>query len=311
MPFWIPGSYMIKEGGIEIDVSIPSSKTDALREKLWDFWKGYRKNKGAVFGLFFLTLVIFTALSADLITEFDPMEPGVGRPLQQPGRRFLMGTDDLARDIFSGVVYGARVSLVVGFSAALTATLIGVVIGSVSGYFGGITDDLLMKFCELFQSMPRFLFALVIVVFFGNTIWNVVVVIGIFSWPRIGRLVRSEFLHLRESEFVMAARGVGMSNVRIIFKQILPNALHVVLVTASLEVGVAIIIEAALSYLGAGDPNLMSWGRMLYNAQKFLRTSWWLAIFPGSAIFFTVLSLNLIGDGLNDALNPKLRRIRR
>ena len=281
-------------------------------EKLSVFFRLLFSHRMGLAGFGVISLFVVMAAFTSFLGTVDPARTGaVENILQSPSPGFWFGTDDLARDIFSGVVYGARVSLVVGFSAALTATLIGVVIGSVSGYFGGITDDLLMKFCELFQSMPRFLFALVIVVFFGNTIWNVVVVIGIFSWPRIGRLVRSEFLHLRESEFVMAARGVGMSNVRIIFKQILPNALHVVLVTASLEVGVAIIIEAALSYLGAGDPNLMSWGRMLYNAQKFLRTSWWLAIFPGSAIFFTVLSLNLIGDGLNDALNPKLRRIRR
>jgi len=286
-------------------------RLSVFKEKSYDFWKGYRKNKGAVFGLIFLIILVVTAVSADIITKYDPMDTGVGLPLRPPSRVFLMGTDDLARDVFSGVTQGARVSLMVGFTAAATATLIGVIIGSISGYFGGVIDDLLMKFCELFQSMPRFLFALVIVVFFGNTVWNVVIVIGILSWPRTGRLVRSEFLQLRESEFVMAAKGIGMSNTRIIFRHILPNALHVVLVTASLEVGAAIITEAGLSFLGAGDPNLMSWGRMLYNAQQFLRSAWWLAIFPGSAIFLTVLSLNLIGDGLNDALNPKLRRVKR
>lgn len=278
---------------------------------MWYFWKGYRRNKGAVFGLFFLMVIAILAISADLITEYGPMDTGVGLPLQPPSRSFLMGTDDLARDIFSGVVYGARVSLMVGFISALTATLLGVIIGSISGYFGSLTDYLLMKLCELFQSVPRFLFALLIVVFFGNTIWNVVVVIGILSWPRTSLLVRVEFLRLRETEFVMAARAVGMSGARIIFKQMLPNVMHVVLVTSSLEVGAAIITEAGLSFLGAGDPNLMSWGRMLYNAQGFLRTAWWLAIFPGFGIFFTVLSMNLIGDGLNDALNPKLRRIKR
>jgi peptide/nickel transport system permease protein len=204
---------------------LPSAnwKIEGLKEKLWDFWKGYRRNRGAVFGLFFLIILFTTAISADVITEFGPMETGIGRALQPPSSRFLMGTDDLARDIFSGVVHGARVSLMVGFTAALTATFIGIIIGSISGYFGGITDDLLMKFCELFQSMPRFLFALVIVVFFGNTIWNVVVVIGLLSWPRTGRLVRSEFLQLRESEFVMAAKGIGMSSARIIFRQINHN----------------------------------------------------------------------------------------
>ncbi|MBW2148817.1 MAG: ABC transporter permease [Deltaproteobacteria bacterium] len=283
----------------------------ALRDKLWAFWKGYRRNAGAVFALFFLIILVILAVFADLIAKYGPMDTGIGPPLQPPGSQFLMGTDDLARDIFSGVVHGARVSLIVGFTAAFTATLIGVIIGSISGYFGGSTDYLLTKLCELFQSVPRFLFALVIVVFFGNTVWNVVVVIGILSWPRTGRLVRSEFLRLRETEFVMAAQAVGMSSARIIFKHILPNVMHVILVTASLEVGAAIITEAGLSFLGAGDPNLMSWGRMLHNAQAFLRTAWWMAIFPGCGIFFTVLSMNLIGDGLNDALNPRLRRIQR
>jgi peptide/nickel transport system permease protein len=287
------------------------NRIKALRDKLWNFWKGYYKNKGAVFGLFFLIILVSVAISADWMAKYDPMDTGVGLPLQPPSSRFFMGTDDLARDIFSGVVHGARVSLMVGFAAAFTAALIGVIIGSISGYFGGLTDYMLMKLCELFQSVPRFLLALVIVVFFGNTIWNVVVVIGILSWPRIGRLVRSEFLRLREAEFVMAARAIGMSNARIIFRQILPNAMHGVIVTASLEVGAAILTEAGLSFLGAGDPNLMSWGRMLYDAQRFLRTAWWMAVFPGSAIFFTVLSMNLIGDGLNDALNPRLKQIQR
>jgi len=294
-------------------MSFDRLKDSASRVRLvaWSFWKRFRKNRGAVVGLFFLLFLALVAILADVISTHDPMEPGVGRMLQPPSRHFLMGTDNLARDIFSGVVHGARVSLVVGFAAAFTSVLLGGIIGSISGYFGGLIDDLLMRFCELFQSMPRFLFALVIVVFFGNTIWNVVVVIGLLSWPRSGRMVRSEFLRLRESEFVVSARAIGMRNARIIFRQILPNALHILLVTGSLEVGAAILTEAGLSFLGAGDPNLMSWGRMLYNAQRFLRSAWWFSVFPGLAIFLTVLSLNLLGDGLNDAMNPKLKRVRR
>ncbi len=275
------------------------------------FWRRYRKNKGGVVGLFFLVFLALVAILADAITVHGPMEPGVGRMLQPPSREFLMGTDNLARDIFSGVVHGARVSLVIGFAAALTSLLLGGLIGSVSGYFGGRIDDILMRLCELFQSMPRFLYALVIVVFFGNTIWNVVVVIGILSWPRSGRMIRAEFMRLRESEFVISARAIGMGSAGIIFRQILPNALHILLVAGSLDVGAAIITEAALSFLGAGDPNLMSWGRMLYSAQRFFRRAWWFSVFPGIAIFLTVLSLNLVGDGLNDALNPKLKRVQR
>jgi len=288
-------------------------KDSASRVRLvaWSFWKRFRKNKGATVGLLFLLSLALVAILADVISTHDPMEPGVGRMLQPPSRQFLMGTDNLARDIFSGVVHGARVSLVIGFAAAFTSIALGGIIGSISGYYGGRTDDLLMRFCELFQSMPRFLFALVIVVFFGNTIWNVVVVIGLLSWPRTARMLRAEFLRLRESEFVMSARAIGMRNARIIFRQILPNALHILLVTGSLEVGAAILTEAGLSFLGAGDPNVMSWGRMLYNAQRFLRSAWWFSVFPGLGIFLTVLSLNLFGDGLNDVMNPKLKRIRR
>ncbi|HUT87185.1 MAG TPA: ABC transporter permease [Candidatus Heimdallarchaeota archaeon] len=284
-----------------------------LRISVWlrGFWRRYRKNKGAVLGLFFLFFLALVALLADFISTYDPMEPAVGLRLQPPSRHFLMGTDNLARDIFSGVVHGSRVSLLIGFSAAFTAILLGGVIGSISGYFGGRVDDMLMRLCEVFQSMPRFLFALVIVVFFGSTIWNVVVVIGLLSWPRSGRMVRAEFLRLRESEFVTAARAIGIRSGRIILRHILPNALHILLVTGSLEVGAAIITEAGLSFLGVGDPNLMSWGRMLFNAQRVFRQAWWFSVFPGLAIFLTVLSLNLVGDGLNDAMNPRLKRVQR
>ena len=275
------------------------------------FVRRFKKNRGALVGFVFLIFLAVVAIFAGAITKHGPMEPGVGRMLQAPNLQFPMGTDNLARDIFSGVVHGARVSLLIGFAAAFTSALIGGIIGSIAGYFGGPIDEMLMRLCELFQAMPRFLFALVIVVFFGNTIWNVVVVIGLLSWPRTGRMIRSEFLRLRQSDFVTAARAIGMTSRRIIFRQILPNTLHILLVTGSLEVGAAILTEAGLSFLGAGDPNLMSWGRMLYNAQRFLRSAWWFSVFPGLAIFLTVLSMNLLGDGLNDALNPRLKRVQR
>ncbi|GAG13219.1 unnamed protein product, partial [marine sediment metagenome] len=244
-----------------------------LRISVWlgQFWRRYRKNKGAVLGLFFLFFLALVALLADFISTYEPMEPGVGLRLEPPSQHFLMGTDNLARDIFSGVVHGSRVSLLIGFSASFTAILLGGLVGAISGYFGGRIDDMLMRFCEVFQSMPRFLFALVIVVFFGSTIWNVVVVIGLLSWPRTARMLRAEFLRLRESEFVTASRAIGMRSGRIILRHILPNTAHILLVTGSLEVGAAIITEAGLSFLGVGDPNLMSWGRMLFNAQPVFR----------------------------------------
>ncbi len=273
------------------------------------FWRRFRKNRGAVGGLLFLILLVLAAILAGVVTVHDPMRPGVGRMLEPPSLHFLMGTDNLGRDLFSGVVHGARVSLIVGCAAAFAAALIGTVVGSISGYFGGWVDDLLMRVCEVFQSMPRFLFALIIVAFFGNSIWNVTIVLGILGWPTTARMIRSQFLLLRQSDFVMAARALGTGGGRIIFREILPNAVHVIIVNTSLEIGTAILSEAGLSFLGAGDPNVMSWGRMLFNAQRFLRDAWWFSLFPGLAIFATVLSLNLVGDGLNDALNPKLRRV--
>lgn len=273
-----------------------------------NFWRSYRKNKGAVVGLCFLVLVGLSASLADVITTRAPDEPALGPRLRPPSSSFLMGTDNLGRDVFSGVLHGARVSLMIGLSASVTAIFLGCLVGSVSGYSGGWIDDLLMRLAELFQSMPRFLFALVIVVFFGSTIWNVVIVIGFLSWPRTARMIRAEYMRLRESDFVMAARAIGMSTPRIVFGQILPSTVHILLVTGTLEVGVAIVIEAGLSFLGAGDPNVVSWGRMLHDAQRFLRNAWWFSVFPGGAIFFTVLAMNLVGDGLNDAMNPRIAR---
>ena len=268
----------------------------------------YNRNKGAVFGFAFLLVLSALAIFADTIAPHDPMDAGIGPRLEHPGRSFLMGTDNLGRDIFSGVLHGSRISLLIGLSAALTAVTIGTVVGAVSGYLGGWVDDLLMRGCEVFQTMPRFLFALVIVVFFGSSIWNVVVVIGLLGWPQTARMVRSEFLHLRESELVLSARALGVGHLRIIFVHLLRNVFHIIVVTGTLEIGTAIITEAGLSYLGAGDPNMVSWGRMLYDSQRFLRDAWWFSVFPGMAVFLTVLSWNLLGDGLNDALNPRMMR---
>ena len=275
----------------------------ALRE----FWRRYRKSRSGVVGLAIVGGFVLLALLAGTLTHFSSLETKTGTPFEPPGSVHYFGTDDLGRDVFSGVVYGTRVSLAVGFLAAVTSALIGVLIGAVAGYFGGWVDDLLMRTAEMFMVVPVFVLALLLVALFGPSILNVVVVIGILSWPGTARLVRAEFLTLKHRDFVEAARSLSAGHLDIIFSEILPNALAPVIITASLQVASAILIEAGLSFLGFGDPNTVSWGLMLYWAQNFIRHAPWMAVFPGVAISLATLGFNLIGDALNDALNPRLK----
>jgi peptide/nickel transport system permease protein len=218
-----------------------------------------------------------------------------------------MGTDELGRDILSGVLYGLQTSLFIGFLAAILSALIGTLIGSVSGFSGGTVDSILMRLTEMFMVLPTIVVALVVIALFGSNVVNIVVVIGVLSWPRTARLVRAEFYSLKERDFVLAAKAIGTGNMRLIFSEILPNATAPVIVTSSLQVSRAIVVEAGLAFLGLGDPMVMSLGRMLGNAQLFLRTAWWMAVFPGITIFLGALAFNVIGNGLNDALNPRLK----
>jgi peptide/nickel transport system permease protein len=199
------------------------------------------------------------------------------------------------------------VSIIVGLLCAITATIFGIIVGGVAGYTGGIVDDLLMRVTDFFLTIPTFFFVLVLAALFGTSIGNIILVIAALNWPSTARLVRSKFLSFREQEFVEAARSIGLKDFSIVFGEILPNALSPAIVNGTLLVARAILIEAGLSFLGLGDPNLISWGIQLFNAQPILRYAWWTAFFPGMAIFFTVLGTNLIGDGVNDALNPKLK----
>lgn len=269
-------------------------------------WRRFRRHRLGLVGLAVMCAFVLTAVLARRIAPVDPMGVGAA-PFLPPDWRHLMGTDNLGRDVLSGVIYGTRVSLAVGFLATASSTMIGVAVGGLAGYHGAAADALLMRVTELFQVLPRFFLGLVVVALAGPGIGKIIFVIGILSWPPLARVVRAEFLALREREFVDAARAVGASAGSIIFKQILPNALPSVVVMSSLEVAQAILLEAGLSFIGLGDPNLISWGTMLNNAQAFMRQAWWVPVFPGLAIFVTVLGLNFFGDGLNAALSPRLQ----
>ena len=271
------------------------------------FWTRFQRNRSAVAGLGILCVIVSTALFGPLIYPVDPWAM-VARPFIWPGADAAapLGSDVLGRDVLSGLINGARVSLAIGLSATAAAVTIGVIVGSVAGYFRGILDDILMRLTEVFQTVPNFLFVIVLVSIFQPSVVTISIAIGIVSWPPVARLVRGQFLTLRQRAFVESCVVIGMSTPRIIFSQILPNCIAPVVVTASIMVATAILMEAALAFLGLGDPNVMSWGAMIGFGRQSLRTAWYLAAIPGIAIQLTVLSISFVGEGLNDALNPRL-----
>jgi peptide/nickel transport system permease protein len=263
----------------------------------------------AIVGLLLLLFVIGMALSAPVLFPKDPLGLA-GRPLQWPfaNARFWLGTDTTGRDIAAQVFHGARVSLLIGIVATLLAITIGIVIGAAAGYYGGIVDDGLMRITEAFQTLPNFLLLLVLVAVFGSDIKTVTIAIGLVSWPAAARLTRAEFLSLRGREFVQACRTLGMRDLQIIFREILPNALPPIIVYASVIMATAILLESALAFLNLSDPNIPSWGNLIGAGRSVLRTQWYVSAIPGVAILLTVLSVSLVGQGLNDALNPRLKR---
>jgi peptide/nickel transport system permease protein len=272
-----------------------------------DFWARYRRNKGSVVGIIILALVLLLALAGPLLMPGDPWDVK-GRPLLPPSSAFLMGTDMLGRDVLSGVIHGAQVSLLIGFVSTLVAITLGLMLGAIAGYFGGIVDDVIVRVTEFVQTIPSFILAMVLVAVLGPSIGSIVISIAIVTWPPVCRLVRAEFMALVQREFVEAAVVSGLKTGNIIFREILPNALSPIIVMASLMVATAILTESALSFMGLGDPNRISWGYMIGAARAALRQAWWISVFPGAAIFLTVLAINLVGEGLNDALNPRLTR---
>lgn len=275
-----------------------------------DFWRRFRRNHGAVVGLVILLLVVALAALAPVLYPGSPWDMATA-PFVPPGEEgMLLGSDSLGRDVAAGIAHGARISLMVGAVSTIAALLIGVTLGAVAGYLGGVADDAVMRFTEFFQTIPSFVFAILLVAIFTPTIGSVVFAIAVVSWPPVARVVRAEFLSLRSREFVQAAEVLGKSRLSIVLTDILPNALSPIVVLSSLMVASAILLESALSFLGLGDPNLMTWGFLIGAGRSVIRLAWWMSVFPGLAIFLTVLALNLVGEGLSDALNPRLARRR-
>jgi peptide/nickel transport system permease protein len=271
------------------------------------FWQLYRRNRSAVFGLFILFVVFVVAVIAGLIFPDDPFKLA-GKPMSPPGANgFLLGSDTLGRDVAAGIAHGARTSLLIAIMATAVAVFVGAVLGGLAGYYGGWVDDILMRVTEMFQTIPSFVFAILIVAIMKPSIQSIIFAIAVVSWPAVARLVRGEFISLRNREFIQACHTVGMGDLRIMVKEILPNCLSPIIVAGSLMIATAILIESGLSFLGLGDPNIISWGFQIGAGRTVLRSAWWVCTFPGVAILLTVLAINLVGEGLNDALNPRLR----
>ncbi len=270
----------------------------------------FRKNRMAMAGLVIMVLLYAITLLTPLIAPYDPAEQGniVLTRYLPPSAEHLMGTDKFGRDIFSRVLYGARISLSIGFIAVGISITLGTLLGAVAGYFGGATDSVLMRFTDMMLSFPRLVLLIVVIALFEPSIWLVVTVLGLTGWMGTARIVRGEVLSLREREFVQAARALGMGDGRIILRHVIPNTLAPVIVSATLGIGQTILTEASLSFLGLGvQPPTPSWGNMVSDGRDALVTAWWIATFPGLAIVFTVIAFNLLGDGLRDALDPRLR----
>ncbi|MEF3168456.1 MAG: ABC transporter permease [Deltaproteobacteria bacterium] len=275
------------------------------------WWKDFLRNPLAVAGLAIVGTLAVVAVLAPWISPHDPYAIDTRAILLPPSTAHLLGTDSLGRDCLSRLINGARISLLVGFVAVGLATAIGTVLGAVAGFYGGWIDGVIMRFVDMMLCFPTIFLIMAVIAFLEPSIWNIMAVIGLTGWMGVARLVRAEFLSLKEREFVMAARIAGASDARIIFSHILPNAVAPILVSATLGVGGAILTESALSFLGIGvQVPTPSWGNMLTEGKDNLEVAWWLSVFPGLAILITVLGYNLLGEGLREALDPRSRRSR-
>ena len=287
---------------------IPTGETPKARHPMAEAWEMFRGNHAAMVALVVLTLIIITAIIGPYIYPTDPFDM-VWAPFSPPGvDGFLLGTDYLGRDLMAALIHGARVSIVIGVAAAFMSVFIGVTVGAMAGFYRGWVEELLMRITEFFQVLPTLLFAMVIVALFGASLPMITFAIGVVSWTAVARITRSEFLRIRELEYITASRASGAKNGKLMFQIILPNALPPIIVQAALMVGSAILFEAGLSFLGLTDPNVVSWGQVIGSNRQYILDASYTVTIPGIAIFVTVLAISLVGDGLNDALNPKLRQ---
>jgi peptide/nickel transport system permease protein len=272
------------------------------------FWKRFKKNRLAVLGGMIVLFLFVAAIFAPFITPYDPNAIHVKHILEAPSMKHPFGTDDLGRDILSRILWGSRISLSVGFVAVGISTLIGILLGAISGYYGGWLDRVVMRFVDIMLSIPTFFLLLAVIAFLEPSIWNIMIVIGLTSWMGVSRLVRAEVLSAREREFALSAKAIGAGDLRIIFNHILPNSMAPVLVSAVLGVAGAILVESALSFLGIGvQPPTASWGNILTAGKDNIEIAWWLSVFPGLAILVTVLAYNLLGEGIRDSIDPRLK----
>ena len=265
------------------------------------------EHPGALMGGVFILLLLVLALTADILPGLDPHALS-NESTQPPSAQHFLGTDELGRSVLAGVIHGTRVSLTVGFFAALVATVIGILVGAAAGFYGGWFDTAVMRIAEFFQVIPSFILAAVIVAMSGTGLAQIIAVVGLLAWPQVARVMRGEVMRVKQLEFVDAVRCLGVSEHRVLFGEVIPNAVAPVLAVGTLIVGQAILLEASLSFLGLSSAELVSWGRMLNSGQRFLWNAWWLSFFPGTAIFVTVLAFNLFGDGVGAILNPRNAR---
>ena len=288
--------------------AIPPSSSE--QEKLRHlFWKRFRKNGLALNGAFIVILLFIVALFAPFISPYDPGQIDIKRVLQEPTAGHIFGTDSLGRDVFSRMVWGSRISLLVGFVAMGIATLIGIFLGALAGYYGRWVDNLIMRFVDIMLCFPTFFLILAVIALLEPNIWNIMIIIGVTGWMSVARLVRAEFLSLKERDFTVAEKALGARDFRIIFRHILPNAMAPILVSATLGVAGAILTESALSFLGIGvQPPTPSWGNILTAGKDNIEIAWWLSLYPGLAILITVLGYNLLGEGIRDAIDPRLKQ---